>query len=85
VEFSRGFRKPAQPPTPGAIVERHKLYVSNLPWKARAPDLKEFFSKFNPLSPRVVFNDKKSLLGTVLFPLAQKRKRKLLSLSLTAR
>ncbi|GJN26581.1 hypothetical protein PR202_gb14523 [Eleusine coracana subsp. coracana] len=58
VEFSKGFRKPAQPALP--VVERHKLYVSNLPWKARAPDLKEFFSKFNPLSARVVFNDKKS-------------------------
>jgi RNA recognition motif-containing protein len=60
VDFSRGFRKPAQPPTASIIVERHKLYVSNLPWKARAPDLKEFFSNFNPLSSRVVFSDKKS-------------------------
>ncbi|TVU15966.1 hypothetical protein EJB05_39511, partial [Eragrostis curvula] len=60
VDFSRTFRKPAPPPSAGTIVERHKLYVSNLPWKARSPDLKEFFSKFNPLSARVVFNDKKS-------------------------
>ncbi|KAF0892212.1 hypothetical protein E2562_014804 [Oryza meyeriana var. granulata] len=56
VEFSKSFRKPAPPPPPGTIVERHKLYVSNLPWKARAPNMKEFFSKFNPLSAKVVFD-----------------------------
>ncbi|XP_006652723.1 31 kDa ribonucleoprotein, chloroplastic-like [Oryza brachyantha] len=56
VEFSKSFRKPAPPPPPGTIVERHKLYVSNLPWKARAPNMKEFFTKFNPLSAKVVFD-----------------------------
>ncbi|EAZ31815.1 hypothetical protein OsJ_15973 [Oryza sativa Japonica Group] len=56
VEFSKSFRKPAPPPPPGTILERHKLYVSNLPWKARAPNMKEFFSKFNPLSAKVVFD-----------------------------
>ncbi|XP_062226584.1 RNA-binding protein CP31B, chloroplastic [Phragmites australis] len=60
VEFSRSFRKPAPPPPPGAIVERHKLYVSNLPWKSRAPNVKEFFSKFNPLSANVIFDNGKS-------------------------
>uniref|UniRef100_A0A0D9W8T3 RRM domain-containing protein n=1 Tax=Leersia perrieri TaxID=77586 RepID=A0A0D9W8T3_9ORYZ len=55
VEFSKSFRKPAPPPPPGTIVERHKLYVSNLPWKARSSNMKEFFSKFNPLSAKVVF------------------------------
>lgn len=56
VEFSKSFRKPAPPPPPGTIVERHKLYVSNLPWKARATNMNEFFSKFNPLSAKVVFD-----------------------------
>ncbi|KAL5215656.1 hypothetical protein ABZP36_007057 [Zizania latifolia] len=56
VEFSKRFRKPAPPPPPGTIVERHRLYVSNLPWKARAPNMREFFSKFNPLSAKVVFD-----------------------------
>ncbi|KAL6652134.1 hypothetical protein ACP70R_011059 [Stipagrostis hirtigluma subsp. patula] len=61
VEFSRSFRKPAPPPPPGTIIERHKLYMSNLPWKARAPNVKEFFSKFNPLSANIIFdNDGKS-------------------------
>uniref|UniRef100_A0A0A9EK36 RRM domain-containing protein n=1 Tax=Arundo donax TaxID=35708 RepID=A0A0A9EK36_ARUDO len=60
VEFSRSFRRPAPPPPPGTIVERHKLYVSNLPWKARAPNVKEFFSKFNPLSANVIFDNGKS-------------------------
>ncbi|OEL24805.1 33 kDa ribonucleoprotein, chloroplastic [Dichanthelium oligosanthes] len=60
VEFSKSFRKPAPPPPPGAIIERHKLYVSNLPWKARAPNVKEFFSKFNPLSANVIFDNGKA-------------------------
>ncbi|WVZ86912.1 hypothetical protein U9M48_033625 [Paspalum notatum var. saurae] len=57
VEFSKSFRKPAPPPPPGTIIERHKLYVSNLPWKARAPNVKEFFAKFNPLSSNVIFDN----------------------------
>uniref|UniRef100_A0A0A9D3U1 RRM domain-containing protein n=1 Tax=Arundo donax TaxID=35708 RepID=A0A0A9D3U1_ARUDO len=60
VEFSRSFRKPAPPPPPGTILERHKLYVSNLPWKARAPNVKDFFSKFNALSANVIFDNGKS-------------------------
>ncbi|RLM73055.1 28 kDa ribonucleoprotein, chloroplastic [Panicum miliaceum] len=60
VEFSKSFRKPAPPPPPGTIIERHKLYVSNLPWKARAPDVKEFFSKFNPLSANIIFDNGKA-------------------------
>nr|CAB3488092.1 unnamed protein product [Digitaria exilis] len=60
VEFSKSFRRPAPPPPPGAIIERHKLYVSNLPWKARAPNVKEFFSKFNPLSANVIFDNRKA-------------------------
>ncbi|CAL5069687.1 unnamed protein product [Urochloa decumbens] len=60
VEFSKSFRKPAPLPPPGTIIERHKLYVSNLPWKARAPNVKEFFSKFNPLSANVIFDNGKA-------------------------
>ncbi|CAN6229362.1 unnamed protein product [Urochloa humidicola] len=60
VEFSKSFRKPAPPPPPGTIIERHKLYVSNLPWKARAPNVKDFFSKFNPLSANVIFDNGKA-------------------------
>uniref|UniRef100_A0A8R7PJP0 RRM domain-containing protein n=1 Tax=Triticum urartu TaxID=4572 RepID=A0A8R7PJP0_TRIUA len=37
-----------------------KLYVSNLAWKARSADLKEFFSQFNPVSANIVFEDRKS-------------------------
>ncbi|WOL16666.1 28 kDa ribonucleoprotein, chloroplastic [Canna indica] len=60
VDFAKSFRKPAPPPPPGAIARepRHKIYVSNLAWKARSVNLKEFFSaKFNPLSARVVFQN----------------------------
>jgi RNA recognition motif-containing protein len=60
VEFSKSFRKPAPTPPPVTIVERHTLYVSNLPWKARSPDVKEFFSKFDPLSANVIFDNRKS-------------------------
>jgi len=60
VEFSKSFRKPAPPPPPGTIIERHKLYVSNLPWKARVPDVKEFFSNFNPLSANIIFDNGKA-------------------------
>lgn len=60
VEFSKSFRRPAQPPPPGTIIERHKLYVSNLPWKARAPNVKEFFANFNPLSANVIFDNGKA-------------------------
>ncbi|NP_001147738.1 ribonucleoprotein, chloroplastic [Zea mays] len=60
VEFSKSFRRPAPPPPPGTIIERHKLYVSNLPWKARAPNVKEFFANFNPLSANVIFDNGKA-------------------------
>ena len=60
VEFSKSFRKPAPPPSPDTIVAKFKLYVSNLAWKARSNDLKEFFAQFNPVSANIVFDDKKS-------------------------
>ncbi|XP_051219361.1 28 kDa ribonucleoprotein, chloroplastic [Lolium perenne] len=60
VEFSKSFRKPAPPPSPDTIVAKYKLYVSNLAWKARSNNLKEFFLQYNPVSANVVFDDKKS-------------------------
>ncbi|KAF7018288.1 unnamed protein product [Triticum aestivum] len=60
VEFSKSFRKPAPPPSPDTIVAKYKLYVSNLAWKARSADLKEFFLQFNPVSANIVFEDRKS-------------------------
>ncbi|XP_008786323.1 29 kDa ribonucleoprotein A, chloroplastic [Phoenix dactylifera] len=61
VEFAKSLRKPPSPPSPpGATAAdtRQKIYVSNLSWKARSANLKEFFSaKFKPLSARVVFED----------------------------
>ncbi|CAM0903089.1 unnamed protein product [Alopecurus aequalis] len=60
VEFSKSFRKPAPPPSPDTIVAKYKLYVSNLAWKARSNDMKEFFAQFNPVSANIVFDDRKS-------------------------
>ncbi|KAJ6851599.1 31 kDa ribonucleoprotein, chloroplastic-like [Iris pallida] len=59
VEFAKSFRKPSPPPAPGASVVdgRHKIYVSNLAWKVRSINLRNFFSaKFKPVSTRVVFD-----------------------------
>jgi RNA recognition motif-containing protein len=41
-------------------VAKYKLYGSNLAWKARSNNLKEFFLQYNPVSANVVFDDKKS-------------------------
>uniref|UniRef100_A0ACD5V242 Uncharacterized protein n=1 Tax=Avena sativa TaxID=4498 RepID=A0ACD5V242_AVESA len=60
VEFSKSFRKPAPPPSPDTILAKYKLYVSNLAWKARSSDMKEFFSQYNPVSANIVFDDRKS-------------------------
>ncbi|THU56782.1 hypothetical protein C4D60_Mb11t20830 [Musa balbisiana] len=59
VEYAKSFRKPPPSPPPGAVASepRHKIYVSNLAWKARSVNLKEFFEKFKPLSARVVFEN----------------------------
>ncbi|OWM64154.1 hypothetical protein CDL15_Pgr018725 [Punica granatum] len=61
VEFARRFRRPSPsppPPAPPAGETRHKLYVSNLAWKARSTHLRELFSEnFNPISSRVVFEN----------------------------
>ncbi|KAK2662531.1 hypothetical protein Ddye_001105 [Dipteronia dyeriana] len=46
---------PPSPPSPPAGETRHKLYVSNLAWKVRSSHLREFFSDFNLVSSKVVF------------------------------
>uniref|UniRef100_A0A2P2NKY5 Uncharacterized protein MANES_17G010200 n=1 Tax=Rhizophora mucronata TaxID=61149 RepID=A0A2P2NKY5_RHIMU len=59
VEFARRFKKPSPLPQPSIPIgeTRHKLYVSNLAWKVRAGQLREFFSAdFKPISSRVVFD-----------------------------
>ncbi|CAN4128148.1 unnamed protein product [Withania somnifera] len=61
VEFAKRFKKPpgAPPPsTPPQGETRYKLYVSNLAWKVRSTQLREFFSaNYNPVSARVVFDN----------------------------
>lgn len=64
VNFARRFRKPTPKlpnalPSPSAGDTRHKLYISNLAWKARSTHLRELFTAadFNPVSARVVFAD----------------------------
>lgn len=59
VEFAKRLKKPPPPkppgPPPGETV--NKLYVSNLAWKVRSSNLREFFSEnFNPVAARVVFD-----------------------------
>ncbi|CAI9785004.1 unnamed protein product [Fraxinus pennsylvanica] len=59
VEFAKKFKKPSRSPPAGPPPgeTRHKLYVSNLAWKVRSNNLREFFSaNFNPVSARVVFD-----------------------------
>lgn len=58
VEFAKRFKKPSPPPPgPPPGETRHKLYVSNLAWKVRSNDLREFFAaNFSPISARVVFD-----------------------------
>ncbi|KAK9129884.1 hypothetical protein Sjap_010371 [Stephania japonica] len=59
VEFSKSLKKPSPPPVVPLTKETsHKLYVSNLAWKARASHLRELAisSSFNPVSARVVFD-----------------------------
>ncbi|XP_030501645.2 28 kDa ribonucleoprotein, chloroplastic [Cannabis sativa] len=59
VEFAKRFKKPSppRPPGPRPGETHHKLYVSNLEWKARSTHLRDLFSEnFNPVSARVVFD-----------------------------
>lgn len=77
VNFAKRFKKPTvKPPNalpPSTQETRHKLYVSNLAWKARSTHLREFFTAadFNLVSARVVFADpggRASGYGFVSFP-----------------
>ncbi|KAI3494816.1 hypothetical protein L1887_40428 [Cichorium endivia] len=66
VEYAKKFKKPTPPRSPSlphAGETRHKLFVSNLAWKVRATNLKQFFSDFNPVSSRVVFSPSGSSAG----------------------
>lgn len=59
VEYAKRFKRPSPPATAGPPggETHHKLYVSNLAWKARSTNLRELFTttNFNPVSTRVVF------------------------------
>ncbi|XP_058085797.1 33 kDa ribonucleoprotein, chloroplastic-like isoform X2 [Magnolia sinica] len=59
VEFAKSLKKPSPPPEGSTVGEtRHKIFVSNLAWKVRSSDLREFFSAiYNPVSARVVFEN----------------------------
>ncbi|KAK6940425.1 RNA recognition motif domain [Dillenia turbinata] len=59
VEFAKRFKTPSPPPPERPISgeTRHKLYVSNLAWKAMSNNLRELFrTSFKPVSTRVVFD-----------------------------
>lgn len=59
VEFAKQFKKPSPRPSNPQVQEtHHKLYVSNLAWKARSSHLRDFVSlNFKtPVSARVVFD-----------------------------
>ncbi|KAL2901365.1 RNA-binding protein CP31B chloroplastic [Bienertia sinuspersici] len=60
VEYARRLKKPRPQPQPPTVLPaketRYKLYVSNLQWKVRSTQLREFFSSsFTPVAARVVF------------------------------
>lgn len=57
VEFAKSMKRPPRPAGTAPVESRHKIYVSNLAWKARSNNLKEFFAgSFKPVSARVVFD-----------------------------
>ncbi|MQL71859.1 hypothetical protein Taro_004229 [Colocasia esculenta] len=57
VEFAKNLKKPSPRPAGASLETRNKIYVSNLAWKARSNNLREFFSEnFKPVSARVVFD-----------------------------
>ncbi|XP_078440188.1 RNA-binding (RRM/RBD/RNP motifs) family protein [Wolffia australiana] len=56
VEFAKSMKKPPRPAN-ATVESRHKIYVSNLSWKVRSNNLKEFFAgSSSPVSARVVFD-----------------------------
>ncbi|KAK1408938.1 hypothetical protein QVD17_41108 [Tagetes erecta] len=66
IEYAKKFKKPTPPRLPGsshASETCHKLFVSNLAWKVRTSNLKQFFVDFNPVSTRVVFGPSGSSAG----------------------
>lgn len=65
VEYAKKFKKPSirLPSSLRANETHHKLFVSNLAWKVRASNLKQFFVDFNPVSTRVVFSPSGSSAG----------------------
>nr|XP_043606825.1 33 kDa ribonucleoprotein, chloroplastic-like [Erigeron canadensis] len=74
VEYAKKFKKPT-PRSPTSLrwnETRHKLFVSNLAWKVRATNLKQFFVGFNPVSTRVVFSPSGSSAGYGFISFASK-------------
>ncbi|KAI7752093.1 hypothetical protein M8C21_023104 [Ambrosia artemisiifolia] len=65
IEYAKTFKKPTprSPGSPHSSETCHKLFVSNLAWKVRASNLKQFFADFNPVSTRVVFGPTGSSAG----------------------
>ncbi|KAJ0779126.1 putative RNA recognition motif domain, nucleotide-binding alpha-beta plait domain superfamily [Helianthus annuus] len=65
IEYAKQFKKPTprSPGSPHSSETCHKLFVSNLAWKVRASNLKQFFVDFNPVSTRVVFGPSGSSAG----------------------
>ncbi|KAK9076567.1 hypothetical protein SSX86_004901 [Deinandra increscens subsp. villosa] len=75
IEYAKKF-KPTPPRSPGSPRSNetcHKLFVSNLAWKVRASNLKQFFVDFNPVSTRVVFSPSGSSAGYGFVSFASKQ------------
>ncbi|KAL5973854.1 hypothetical protein ACLOJK_030512 [Asimina triloba] len=58
VEYAKSMKRPStlNPASSNVGETLHKIFVSNLAWKARSNDLRELFAAFNPVSARVVFD-----------------------------
>ncbi|MED6193156.1 hypothetical protein PIB30_016458 [Stylosanthes scabra] len=62
IELAKRFKKPPPPtppsPTPPPGETRHVVYVANLAWKVRSPQLRQFFTDNfkTPVSAKVVFD-----------------------------
>ncbi|KAL8138740.1 hypothetical protein V2J09_004741 [Rumex salicifolius] len=56
VEYAKALKPQSSVPIDAVRETPHKLYVSNLQWKVRSNNLRDFFlPDFNPVSARVVF------------------------------
>lgn len=61
VELAKNFKKPSASSNVLTGESRNWIYVSNLAWKVRSSELREFFSvKFKPVSARVIFEGQSS-------------------------